>query len=198
MSSDRLPGVTDALQIAAQHVRTSQILRLPVPPDREAAVKARLRALDAAKLSEQYADFIERWTHHLIHIERRGERLTLSLTPHGPPLLRLRLQDRAPGNPALVVARLTIMGGIAAVPSIHEGSLVLRLGVRNDERVSAHGESSGAVLEAEVLVEDYAPLLLALPLPGTLRAGVYRASQARIHRAVTTAFLRAIAQQTMG
>lgn len=191
MISGRLPRVTDTLQIEAQHVRTSQILLLPVPAERETAVKMRLHDLDAAKLSEQYADFIERWTHRLIHIKRRGERLTLSLTPHGPCLLRLRLQDRAPGNPALVVARLTITGGIAAVPSIHEGSLVLRLGVRNDER-------TGAMLEAEVLVENYAPLLLALPLPGTLRAGVYLASQARIHRAVTSAFLRAIVRRTMG
>ena len=190
MITGRLPRVADTLRIEERHVRTSQVLLLPIPPDREAEVKARLEDLDAAELVEQYAAFVEQWTHSLIHAERRGERLALSLTPRGPRLLRLRLEDRAPGNPVLVVARLTIIGGIAAVPSVQEGALVLCLGVRARAR-------PGATLEAEVLVEDYAPLLLALPLPRELRVRLYRATQARVHRAITSAFLRAIVRRTM-
>ena len=190
MIAGRAPRVIDSLQLDGQHVRVSQILRLPVPPARLADLKARLADLDAADLSDQYAEFVQHWTHRLIHATRRGPRLSLSLTRRGPELLRLRLEDRAPEHAIRAVGRLTITGGLAAVPSIQEGALILRLAVR--ER-----EGQGALLEAEVLVENYAPLLLALPLPGRLRARLYRATQARIHRAVTTAFLRAIVAQTM-
>ncbi len=190
MIADQRLTVADTLQISDRHVWTRQLLLLPVPPGRAAEVTARLLELDAATLIEQYAAFIERWTHRLIHNERRGERLTLSLTPRGPRLLRLRLEDRAPGNPELVVARLTITGGLAAVPSVQQGVLVLRLGLRDREQ-------TGAMLEAEVLVDDYAPLLLALPLPRGTRVRLYRATQARLHRAITSAFLRAIVQRAL-
>jgi hypothetical protein len=185
------PSVIDSLQLDGQRVRAGQILRLPIPPAQLTELKARLAELDAADLSDQYAEFVEQWTHRLIHAVRHGTRLTLSLTRRGPVLLRLRLEDRAPEHAIRAVGRLTITGGLAAVSSIQEGNLILRLAVR--ER-----EGQGALLEAEVLVENYAPLLLALPLPGRLRARLYRATQARIHRAVTTAFLQAIVARTMG
>jgi hypothetical protein len=191
MIAGQAPSVTDSLQLDGQYVRAGQMLRLPVPPARLPELKAHLAELDAGELSDQYADFVQQWTHRLIHAARHGTRLTLSLTRRGPALLRLRLEDRAPEHAMQAVGRLTITGGLAAVPSIQAGSLILRLAVR--ER-----EGQGALLEAEVLVENYAPLLLALPLPGRLRARLYRATQARIHRAVTTAFLRAIAARTMG
>lgn len=190
MIAGHSPRVIDSLQLDGQHVRAGQILRLPVPPARVAALEARLADLDAAALSDQYAEAVHQWTHRLIHTARRGPRLSLSLTRRGPALLRLRLEDRAPERATGAVGRLTITGGIAAVPSIREGSLILRLAVR--ERAG-----QGALLEAEVLVEHYAPLLLALPLPGRFRARLYRATQARLHRAVTTAFLRAIVVRMM-
>ena len=191
MISAQAPKVTDSLRITGQHVRVSQVLLLPIPPEREAEIKAQLQNLDAADLGDQYAAFVQQWTHRLIHAARRGTRLTLSLTRRGPALLHLRLEDRAPEQARRAVARLTITGGLAAVPSIQEGALILRLAVR--ERAEP-----GALLEAEVLVEHYAPLLLALPLPGTLRSRLYRATQARLHRAVTSAFLWAIMHRTLG
>ncbi|HCG00179.1 MAG TPA: hypothetical protein DEV93_06495 [Chloroflexi bacterium] len=191
MIAGQEPRVTVSLRIDGQHVRVSQVLLLPIPPGRVAELTARLQDLDAADLSDQYADFVQQWTHRLIHVARHGTRLTLSLTRRGPVLLRLRLEDNALEQATRVVARLTIIGGLAAVPSIQEGSLILRLAVREREQ-------PGALLEAEVLVENYAPLLLALPLPGTLRTRLYRATQARIHRAVTSAFLWKIVGRTMG
>jgi hypothetical protein len=188
--ADQRPTVAETLQISDRHVRTRQLLLLPVPPGRVVEVTAWLKELDAATLIEQYAAFIEHWTHRLIHAERQGELLTLSLTPGGPRLLRLRLEDRATGSPASVVARLTITGGLAAVPSVQEGVLELRLAVRDREQ-------AGAMLEAEVLIDDYAPLLLALPLPRGTRVRLYRATQARLHRAITGAFLRAIVRRTL-
>jgi len=190
VSSGGLPKVTDSLRIDGQHVRAGQALAFPIPSERQAALKVRLRTLDAVTLSDQYADFVQQWTHRLIRTSRSGTHHILSLTRRGPALLRLRLEDRAPEQALQVVARLTIIGGLAAVPSIQEGSLILRLAVRETEQ-------AGALLEAEVLVEHYAPLLLALPLPFALRIRLYRATQARIHRAVTTAFLRAIVARTM-
>jgi len=186
----RRPGLTESLRIEGRHVRAGQVLRLPIPPGRAAAIEARLHRMDAATLSDQYAAFVALWSHGLIHVSRHGERLTLRLGPRGPALLRLRLEDRAPERPTPAVGRLTITGGLAAVPSIPAGSLLLRLAVR--ERAGR-----GALLEAEVLVEHYAPLLLALPLPAPLRARLYRATQARLHRALATAFLQAIVARTL-
>ena len=180
------PRVSDALSVRQGRVRASQAVVVSVEATREAVVAAQLTTLDARHLAGQYGAFIRGWTRGLVQTRHQDQELRLFLTAWGPCLLALALQDAAEdqGSPAQIQATLSIVGGLAAAGTAGDGVLVLRLGLR-------HGvPPTGVALEAAVVVEHYAPRLLALPLPGALGRLLYTMTQARLHRAITTAFVQ--------
>jgi len=179
----------DTFQLADGKVRASQRLLLPVLPEMEGVVASRLATRNAGHLVDDYTRYIAWWTRGLVRPARRRGDLALSLGGHGPTILRLRINEGATGGINAVVAVLSIVGGLAAVAASPGGLLELRLALHS-------GASSGnAVLEAEVLVEQYAPFLLALPLPHAIRLGIYRGTQARLHRAIAEGFVRSVVAQ---
>ncbi|GAC1399888.1 MAG: hypothetical protein NVSMB65_17820 [Chloroflexota bacterium] len=190
MTASPRPRVVDMLRLRDGEVWASQCLRRPVPAGKEAAVAARIAALDAEHLARHYAGAIGRWTHGLVRARYRAGEIILSLPLGGPPLLVL-------SSPASVVqagtitTSLGISGGLAVASTSARSLLVLKLSLR-------HGTAPGStVLEAEVLVEHYAPRVLALPLPRGLCRVLYLTTQAHLHRAITGSFVRELAEKTV-
>ena len=183
--------VVDLLRIGDGKVWSSQSLQLPVAPEQEEVVAARIAALDTLQLSRLYAEFIGTWTHGLVKARYRHGTLGLYLPVGGPALLVLSSHVSAAPGPALV-ASLAITGGLAVAGTSAESLLILTLALHRDPG------TPGGVLQAEVRVEHYAPRLLALPLPRGVCRLLYSATQARLHRAITGAFVRELAKRITG
>ena len=191
MTTVLLPPVADSFHVVHGKVRVSQMLQLPVEPACASDIADRIAAANTHYLVDMYADSITRLTLGVVRLVGRGGDLDFSLTAHGPSILRLRMQEDGQLLPGAVTALFRIVGGLATVAAARDGILVLRLELR-------HGLApTGVALEADVLVDRYEPLLLALPLPQKVRIALYRATQARLHRAITTAFLKALITQVV-
>jgi hypothetical protein len=180
------PPVIDTLCVRQGRVRTTQTLVVPLATAREAKVADRLTACRARQLAGLYGAFIRTWTRGLVQPRHEGSTLRLCVAGRGPCLLVLALHEAEvdQGSPPGVRATLAILGGLAVADTAGGGVLVLRLALR-------HGvPPAGAALEAAVEVDRYAPRLLALPLPAAVCRLLYTMTQASLHRAITSAFLR--------
>lgn len=182
-----VPSPVESLTIQGSHVRSSQRLAVPLVARNADVATERSASLRAEDMVGRYATFIRTWTHGIVRTAWRDGNLCLTLVARrGPHLLCLRPSARGSGTREVPgSASLSIVSGLAAAPLVQGGELVLRVAVH---RPDAKGSAS---LDVEVLVDGYAPALLALPLPRSWRLALYRATQARVHKAITFAFLHA-------
>lgn len=188
------PAPTESLIVEGTHVRATQCLTVPLDPGAVAAVAERAARLRPEYLVDRYATSIRWWTHGIVRtVWWRGDLCLTLAARRGLRLLCLRPSGRhGDGTEAAGTAALRIVGGVAAAPLDPGGELVLRVAVRPPV---AQGQ---ATLRVDVLVDGYAPALLALPLPAPWRLAIYRATQARVHKAITFAFLRATVEHMLG